>query len=208
MEARMKRPLVVALVLALSATGAWADRYSDCDQSADPDRRIRGCTQVIERGERESSETRSFAYTNRGNAYDDKGEVDRAIADYTKAIALDPNYAFAYNNRGLTYEKKGEIDRAIADYTKAIALDPKNAIAYTNRGAAYYSKGALDRAIADFDEAIKLNPNYAITYTNRGYTYEKKGDKDQAIADFRKALEINPSDQDAKDNLKRLGVTP
>ncbi len=42
MEARMKRPLVVALVLALSATGAWADRYSDCDQSADPDRRIRG----------------------------------------------------------------------------------------------------------------------------------------------------------------------
>jgi len=170
----MVRPLVFALVLALSATGACADRYSDCNQSADPDRRIRGCTQVIERGERESREDRSFAYTNRGNAYDDKGEVDRAIADYTKAIALDPNYA----------------------------------IAYTNRGAAYYSKGEVDRAIADFDETIKRNPNYAITYTNRGYAYEKKGDKDQAIADFRKALEINPSTQDAKDSLKRLGVTP
>ena len=66
----------------------------------------------------------------------------------------------------------------------------------------------MDRAIADFDETIKRNPNYAITYTNRGYAYEKKGDKDQAIADFRKALEINPSTQDAKDSLKRLGVTP
>ncbi len=204
----MVRPLVFALVLALSATGACADRYSDCNQSADPDRRIRGCTQVIERGKRESREDRSFAYTNRGNAYDDKGEVDRAIADYTKAIALDPNYAIAYTNRGLTYEKKGEVDRAIADYTKAIALDPNYAIAYTNRGAAYYSKGEVDRAIADFDETIKRNPNYAITYTNRGYAYEKKGDKDQAIADFRKALEINPSTQDAKDSLKRLGVTP
>ena len=32
----MRRPLVFALVLALSATGAWADRYSDCDQAASP----------------------------------------------------------------------------------------------------------------------------------------------------------------------------
>ena len=162
----MKRLLVVALVLALSATGAWADRYSDCDQSADPDRRIRGCTQVIERGERESSENRSFAYTNRGNAYDDKGEVDRAIADYTKAIALDPNYAFAYNNRGLTYEKKGEIDRAIADYTKAIALDPNDATAYTNRGVACYMSGDKEQAIADFRTALEINPWDHLTKNN------------------------------------------
>ena len=106
----MIRPLVFALALTLWATGAWADRYSDCNQSADPDRRIRGCTQVIERGKRESREDRSFAYTNRGNAYDDKGEVERAIADYTKAIALDPNYAINYINRGYTYEKKGDKD--------------------------------------------------------------------------------------------------
>ena len=126
MEARMKRPLVVALVLALSATGAWADRYSDCDQSADPDRRIRGCTQVIERGERESSENRSFAYTNRGNAYDDKGEYDLAIADFNKAIALNPNDAYAYNNRGVTYEKNGDKDQAIADFRKTLEIDPSH----------------------------------------------------------------------------------
>ena len=80
-------------------------------------------------------------------------------------------------------------------------------MASATRGA-YYSKGAFGHAIADHTRAIALNPNVAVVYYNRGLAYAKKGDKDQAIADFRKVLEINPSDQDAKNNLKRLGVTP
>jgi len=74
----MLRLLVVALVLALCATGAWADRYSDCNQSADPDRQIRGCTSVIEWGEKETRKNRAIAYNNRGLAYGRKGAFDRA----------------------------------------------------------------------------------------------------------------------------------
>ena len=82
---RMSWTFVFALALALSATGAWADWYSDCNQAKDLDLRISGCTTIIERGKRESLEDRSFAYTNRGDAYVRKGDVDRAIADYDKA---------------------------------------------------------------------------------------------------------------------------
>ncbi len=120
----MRRALVFVFALMLLATVAWADRYRDCNQFADPDRRIRGCTLVIERGKRESRENRSFAYTNRGNAYDDKGEVDRAIADYDEAIALDPNEAFTYYNRGNAYDDKGDKEQAFADYRKAFEIDP------------------------------------------------------------------------------------
>jgi hypothetical protein len=74
----MKRLLMVALVLTLSATGAWGDMDADCKQSSDPDRRIRGCTQIIERGKRETREYRAIAYNNRSLAYGRKGEVDRA----------------------------------------------------------------------------------------------------------------------------------
>ena len=64
------------------------------------------------------------------------------------------------------------------------------------------------RAIADFDKAIALRSHFASAYVNRGAAYENKGDKEPAIADFRKALEIDPSFQEAKEGLKRLGVTP
>ena len=63
-------------------------------------------------------------------AYGNKGEHDKAIADYTEAIRLNPKYAEAYYNRGVAYEDKGEHDKAIADFTEAIRLDPKYAKAY------------------------------------------------------------------------------
>ena len=155
----MVRALVFALVLALSATGCGQDQYSDCNQEKDPDRQIRGCTQVIERGKRESKSTRAKAYYNRGNAYDDKGEVDIAIADFTKAIALNPNYALAYNNRGNAYGRKGDYDRAIADFGRAIKLNPKDADAYNNRGLAYDDKGNKEKAIADYRKVLEIDPS-------------------------------------------------
>jgi tetratricopeptide (TPR) repeat protein len=63
-------------------------------------------------------------YSNRGIAYANNGEYDRAIADFTQAIALKPDFALAYSNRGNAYANKGEYDRAIADYTQAIKLNP------------------------------------------------------------------------------------
>ncbi len=73
---------------------------------------------------------------------------------------------------------------------------------------AYYEKGEYDGSIADYTKAIAPKPVYANAYGGRGAAYMKKGDKEQAIADFRKALEIDPSHQQAKDSLKKLGVTP
>jgi tetratricopeptide (TPR) repeat protein len=50
--------------------------------------------------------------------------MDRAIADYTEALRLDPKYTFAYYNRGDAYRYNGDLDRAIADYTEALRLVP------------------------------------------------------------------------------------
>ena len=62
------------------------------------------------------------------------GDCEKAIADYTEAIRLDPKDAKAYYNRGVAYGEKGERDKAIADFTEAIRLNPKMAWAYIFRG--------------------------------------------------------------------------
>ena len=102
---------------------------------------------------------------NRGPAYSDKGQHDRAIQDYDQAIKLNRSYAGAYSDRGIAYSAKGQHDRAIQDYDQAIKLDPSDAIVFNNRGISYRAKGQHDRAIQDYDQAIKLNRSYAIATT-------------------------------------------
>lgn len=63
------------------------------------------------------------AYFRLGWLYQNQGQYNQAIADYDKAIELDPKYVFAYNNRGIAYYSQGDYQRAIADYDKAIELD-------------------------------------------------------------------------------------
>ncbi len=61
---------------------------------------------------------------------------DRAIADFDRAIRLNPEYATAFNNRGIAYQNN-YFDRAIADYDEAIRINPEYATAFTNRGNAW-----------------------------------------------------------------------
>ena len=120
----------------------------------------------------------------------DKGEIDKAIADYDKAIALEPKDAKAYYSRGNTYHNEGEFDLAITDYNRAIELNLETADVYNNRGAIYNSKGEFDLAITDYNKAIKLNPEFVIAYYNRGAVYANKQEFDKAIGEIRKAIEL------------------
>ena len=77
------------------------------------------------------------AYVERGDSYQEQGKHEEAIADYTKAIELDPNYTVAYKNRGWIYYLQENYEQAIADYAKVIELDDRNSLAYNNRGYIY-----------------------------------------------------------------------
>ena len=135
-----------------------------------------------------------MAYSNRGAAYIEKCEFDKAIADCDRAIELDPELAMAYSNRGAAYIGKGEPERAIEDCNRAIELDPECALAYNNRGSAYAAKGEFDKGIDDSNMAIDLDPQLAKAYLVRGFSYLGKGEIDVAMADFDMAIELDPND--------------
>ncbi|MBI4617974.1 MAG: tetratricopeptide repeat protein [Planctomycetes bacterium] len=133
------------------------------------------------------------AYTRRGIARYDQGDLAGAIADYTREIELDPITAAAYSDRGIALYDRGDLAGAIADYTRAIELDPSNALGYSNRGAARKGQGDLAGAIADFTRAIELDPNFTTAYDNRGAVRRGQGDLAGAIADFTHAIELDPN---------------
>jgi tetratricopeptide (TPR) repeat protein len=63
-----------------------------------------------------------MAYRQRGNAYFSKNEYSRAIADYDRAIELEPEVAKAYFNRGSLYQAIGEKEKASIDFRKVLEL--------------------------------------------------------------------------------------
>ena len=98
-----------------------------------------------------------------GKKYTSAKDIDKAIADYSKAIKANPKFVKAYNNRGVAYSLKKQYDLAIADFNKAIELDPKNGKAYNNRAIIYAYHGESDKARHDIHKAqslgITVNPD-------------------------------------------------
>ena len=188
-----------AMLLFAAPVKSFAANDFDTCEKASGDVAIAACTRAIG-SHRYSGDNLAELYYNRGVEYDNQGDHDRAIADYTEAMRLDPrnggsaDIGGAYNDRGDAYQAKGDYDRAIADYNEAIRLNPKYAKAYDNRGDMYKAKGDLDHAIADYSEAIRLDPKNAAYENDRGNMYYDKGDYDRAITDYSQAIRLGPKD--------------
>jgi tetratricopeptide (TPR) repeat protein len=127
-------------------------------------------------------------------------DYDKAIAEYSQAIRLDPDNAAVFNNRAFAYWSKGETDLVIADYGAAIRLDPDNVIALVNRAFAYNFKGDYGRAIVDLDKAIKLKPGDARAWNGRCWGRALAGQLQEALADCNESLRLLPYEANTYDS--------
>jgi len=191
-ERRIRLRSLVILLLALP-THLLAQSTSDVDLCAGSgivDDRIVACTSAIT-SRKLSPANLSITFNSRGIAWHDKGDNDRAIADFNEAIRLNPKDADTFANRGIAWGNKGDNDRAIADFNEAIRLNPQDTLAFANRGIAWRNKGDNDRAIADFNEMIRLNPKSASAYKVRGIYRFFNGPFDAAASDFSESIRLD-----------------
>ncbi|MEM9060414.1 MAG: tetratricopeptide repeat protein [Pseudomonadota bacterium] len=112
------------MIFTLRATGASAGLVEDCRFTEDSQARIAHCTKAIDsrkwRGFR-----RAWAFVNRGAAYDDLKQYDRALEDYSKALRVYPDDPDALHNRGNTYCEMGRRADAVRDYRSAVAVSER-----------------------------------------------------------------------------------
>lgn len=121
----------------------------------------------------------------------DKGDVKRAIDDFTRATQLLPTSAALYTSRAIARNSSQDFDGAIRDCDQATTLDPQFASAYWARGFANYSLGKTKDALADYDLAIKLSPTDAEIYADRGSLKYFNGDLAGAIVDSSEAIRLD-----------------
>jgi tetratricopeptide (TPR) repeat protein len=111
-------------------------------------------------------EALAVTFNNRGVAYSELGDYDRAIQDYNQALTLRPedktsikNLRIGHSRRAASYANLGEHDQALADYAKAIELDPGHAPTYVRRAQLRLDRGDAGAALADLGRARELDPS-------------------------------------------------
>ena len=147
---------------------------------------------------------RPIALGHRGAAYREMKRYNEALADFNRAIQLDPEYAWAIGRRAEIYRLMERYDEALADCNHAIELQPDLARVIANRGKLYRLKGLYEKALADFNHVLELQPDDAWSLDSRGETYRQMGLYKKALADFNRVLELWLEDAWA---LAHRGVT-
>jgi tetratricopeptide (TPR) repeat protein len=148
----------------------------------------------------------AYDYFDSGYAKYEQGDLDGAIADYNKAIKLDPDDTTAYHNRGYTKHKQGDLSGAIADYTESIRLDPEDPDTYNNRSCLYYDLQQLDDALADFERAIALASDGNDSDNAQLYVWlirARQGKRDEATAQLLAYTSARESDDPDEWYLQR-----
>jgi tetratricopeptide (TPR) repeat protein len=128
-----------------------------------------------------------------GSLKDQKGDHDGAIAEFSRALELDPNNALLYTRRAGARKSKGDQNGAIADATHALEIDPKVRAAYLIRGNAFLNKGASDRALDDFDRALELDSKDSGVFAVRGFARLTENDFVGAAAEADRAIVLDSS---------------
>jgi tetratricopeptide (TPR) repeat protein len=119
-----------------------------------------------------------------------RGEIDKAIETYTKAIKLKPENSEAWRCRASAYIRKKQYDKAIEDCDQALVLNHANAKAFNERAVAHGAKGDLKSALGDYNEAVRLAPGDPMFWAGRAWTYNNLKEHNKAIADASEAIRL------------------
>jgi WD40 repeat protein/Flp pilus assembly protein TadD len=118
--------------------------------------------------------------------------IDQAVADLTRAIALNAQNARIWLLRGRAYTEKKDWKRALADFDEAIRRKLDGPEVWEHRGFVHNELKQWQMAVEDFTEAIKRGTKDYTTWNNRAYAYNRLELWDKAILDCAEAIKLNP----------------
>ena len=139
----------------------------------------------------ECSSNAAFSATREAFKHSDRGDHEKALAAYKRAVQLEPTCAATYQNLGTGYYKLRRHEEAIAAYQHALQFNPSWAwVIHLNMGRSFAAIARLDAAINAYSETIRLKPKEALAYHARAALYLRTARGDAAALDAQAYLRL------------------
>jgi tetratricopeptide (TPR) repeat protein len=194
----MIRLLLATISVLLMSQAAHADMVDDCNQDADKQLKIRGCSRIIDSGDWTGRDL-GIVYHNRGSAQHDLENYDQAIRDYSRAINLMPDDSGPLIDRGVAYKNSGRFEEAVRDHGRAIQIDPENYRPYMGRGAALAAMDRISQANASWNKGLRIGGSEVVKLYQEWIQYKGHykgnvdGNDDKELRDALVACARDPS---------------
>ena len=120
------------------------------------------------------------------------GKNVEALANYDRALVLQPRHAEALSNRGNTLKALKRFDEALDSFDRALAAQPDYPAALSNRGAVLFEMARYDEALATYNRSLAIRPDQVVALYNRGGALQKLGRFEEALSSYDRALAISP----------------
>jgi protein O-GlcNAc transferase len=129
----------------------------------------------------------------RGTVFNRQGRYREAIADFDKAISINPKYPDAYCSKGTSLAELELWDQSLSAHRTALSLRPNFAEAWLGVGRALSGLGRSDDALSAFEKALAINPDLSSAWFGRATVFFNLKRYDEALATCDKALALDPN---------------
>ena len=134
------------------------------------------------------------ALIKRAEVYRNLGQFDMAIADYSKALTVQPTSADVLMGRARVYKAKGDMNAALSDLREVVKTDPDRLEAQLELGAAAAKQNNWDDATKYLNKVVQIDPRNGRAFALRGRALAAQGNLVEAVVDLSKAIELRPKD--------------
>ncbi|HYD88509.1 MAG TPA: tetratricopeptide repeat protein [Vitreimonas sp.] len=172
-----------------------------CESSVFDQQRLDACSAVIASAVTEPSQ-KAQALVHRGTLRVRLRQDARAIADFGRALRIDPGLVSAYLERGQLHFNREAFEAAVRDYEAALSLNPALSDAQLMRDAALRS--LEERSLGELEwltRELAENPLESGLWNNRCWLRAVSGEElDLALADCNEAIRLDPRSAAALDS--------
>jgi len=147
------------------------------------------------------TEANHIAWNSLGNAFNEAGQKENALACYTQSVRLNPDYVEGEYNLGTAYFDLGRLAEAISHLRSATQIDPTFARAFNNLARALVAAGQTEEGLRGFGRAVQLAPEWAEAHYNLGTCLLASSKPIEGVIELSKSVALDPANLRGQMNL-------